>query len=133
VAKMEIKRCCTKTSKTITTCVTSRSDVPVYPSALREYYDELEIARQTLKNKYQEINDMDEVLFDGLNAEKARYFREFLSQDSNSTGFYYPWYEVTGNLEHGSPHVSYLCRPYLNYRIKWSNKKFGRRTQKQGF
>jgi len=128
-AKMEIKRTITKT------VTVSKSNKIVFPSALKEYYDLIEVACDALKKKCKEKCDMDEVLLTGLNASRERYFRELLNMEPNATGFYYPSYEVTGRLEHGSPHICYLVRPYLNYKIKRSlaNKKFGTVTKKQCF
>merc|ERR1711973_685602 len=60
-------------------------------------------------------SEMNEMYINNLDVERDRYYREFMSpQPATNKGYYYPKFEVS---EAGSPHVSYLPRPYLNYRI----------------
>jgi len=53
-----------------------------------------------------------------MQVDLARFAREFYYPEPISmTGNYYPRYRITGNMETGSAHVSYLCRPYLQYKV----------------
>ena len=78
---------------------------------------------------------MSDELYDALQVDRPRLGREFFTPEPISiTGNYYPrygWkgfkinvvfpalprYRVTGNMETGSGHVSYLARPYYSYKV----------------
>merc|ERR1711962_529478 len=66
-------------------------------------------------------NELDELLYKSMNmsdADKEKMWREFYSPEHISlAGNYYPRYKVTGTSRSGTPHVSYLCRPYYNYLV----------------
>merc|ERR1712243_69499 len=66
-------------------------------------------------------NELDELLYKSMNmsdADKEKMWREFYSPEHISlVGNYYPRYKVTGTSHTGTPHVSYLCRPYYNYLV----------------
>merc|ERR1712001_577198 len=54
--------------------------------------------------------------YQAMNTDMGRLAREFYTPEPISqTGNYYPRYKVTGNMETGSCHVSYLARPYYFY------------------
>eukprot|EP00092_Neocalanus_flemingeri_P055591 GFUD01065754.1.p1 GENE.GFUD01065754.1~~GFUD01065754.1.p1 ORF type:complete len:104 (-),score=16.38 GFUD01065754.1:602-913(-) len=57
-------------------------------------------------------------MYDALKVDRNRFQREFFTPEPISrTGNYYPRYKITGAMETGSPHVSYLSRPYYSYKI----------------
>jgi len=100
----------------------------IYPSARAERTNVVDLEWETLMKKCSEKTTMDRVMVRGLQSEVDRYQREFLSKHPNSTGYYYPRYEIHGRIEHGSPHISYLARPYLNYSVSrpGSFKQYGK-------
>merc|ERR1711936_570185 len=52
------------------------------------------------------------------NSLAARFEREFYNPERISlSGNYYPRYKVTGCMESGSAHVSYLGRSYFSYKV----------------
>jgi len=116
-------------------CMYCRPLPAAFPSALAERVDLADVFSEATRRKCEERCNLDAILMEGLDAEVERYIREFLSTATRGTGFYYPRYEVTGSLEHGSPHVSYLVRPYYNYIIKrgLNARRFGTLTKKQIF
>merc|ERR1712226_989902 len=66
-------------------------------------------------------SELDELLYKAMNMswrDKARMFREFYYPYHISlTGNYYPRYKITGGMESGTSHVSYLARPYYSYHV----------------
>merc|ERR1711921_47621 len=59
-----------------------------------------------------------EELFNSTGVDRPRFMREFYTPEPISvTGNYYPRYRITGNMETGSGHVSYLSRPYYSYKV----------------
>jgi len=116
-------------------CIYCRPLPAAFPSALAERVDLADVFCETTRNKFQERCNLDALLMEGLDAEVERYIREFLSSAPNGTGFYYPRYEVTRSLEHGSPHISYLVRPYYNYMIRkgLNSRRFVTLTKKKIF
>merc|ERR1711862_1063262 len=57
-------------------------------------------------------------LIEALKADGARFAREFYTPEPISmTGNYYPRYRITGTMETGSAHISYLSRPYYSYKV----------------
>merc|ERR1711976_170697 len=106
--------------------------IGVYPSAIAgQRISVIDVECDTLVRKCCEKSSMDRVLMRGLKSEPDRYFREFLSKAPNASGYYYPKYEANSRLEHGSPHISYLARPYFNYSTSGGSKTFGASTKKQ--
>merc|ERR1712106_1230703 len=68
-----------------------------------------------------------EVLLTALRTDRPRLYREFYFPEHISlTGHYYPRYRVTGGSQTGTSHVSYLARPYYNYKVpsKYGFSKF---------
>jgi len=66
-------------------------------------------------------SELDELLYKAMNMsprDKGRLFREFyLPHHIALTGNYYPRFKITGAMERGTCHVSYLARPYYSYRV----------------
>merc|ERR1719260_745794 len=66
-------------------------------------------------------SSVDELLYKAMNMspkDKARMFREFyLPYHIALTGNYYTRHKITGGMERGTCHVSYLARPYYSYRV----------------
>merc|ERR1711909_175470 len=66
-------------------------------------------------------SELDELLYKAMNMswrDKARMFREFYYPYHIAlTGNYYPRYKITGGMESGTSHVSYLARPYYSYHV----------------
>merc|ERR1711910_300659 len=63
-------------------------------------------------------SELSDKLYKSLNTDRYRFQREFYTPEPISrTGHYYPRYRITGDMETGSPHVSYLARPYYCYKI----------------
>merc|ERR1712002_170330 len=66
-------------------------------------------------------SELDELLYSSMNMspkDKRRHWREFYyPQHIAITGNYYPRYKVTGDMQTGTSHVSYLSRPYYNYMV----------------
>merc|ERR1712105_348089 len=63
-------------------------------------------------------SQMSDQLFDSLKVDRPRFAREFYTPEPISiTGNYYPRYRITGGMETGSGHVSYLARPYYSYKV----------------
>merc|ERR1712236_37071 len=63
-------------------------------------------------------SELSDKLYNSLNTDRYRFQREFYTPEPISrTGHYYPRYRITGDMETGSPHVSYLARPYYCYKI----------------
>eukprot|EP00092_Neocalanus_flemingeri_P097113 GFUD01123708.1.p1 GENE.GFUD01123708.1~~GFUD01123708.1.p1 ORF type:complete len:117 (-),score=16.28 GFUD01123708.1:507-818(-) len=57
-------------------------------------------------------------MYDALKVDRNRFQREFFTPEPISrTGNYYPRYKITGSMETGTQHVSYLSRPYYSYKI----------------
>eukprot|EP00092_Neocalanus_flemingeri_P031339 GFUD01034035.1.p1 GENE.GFUD01034035.1~~GFUD01034035.1.p1 ORF type:complete len:120 (+),score=22.55 GFUD01034035.1:45-362(+) len=57
-------------------------------------------------------------MYDALKVDRNRFQREFFTPEPISrTGNYYPRYKITGSMETGTQHVSYLSRPYFSYKI----------------
>merc|ERR1711942_649212 len=69
-----------------------------------------------------------EELLTSMHVDLPRFAREFYTPEPISvTGNYYPRYRITGNMETGTSHVSYLCRPYYSYKVP---SKYGFSKQK---
>jgi len=86
-----------------------------YPFALQDKYSRIDAMMDIRRKSIRAKSEMDEMMMNNLDVVKERYINEFLSpQPATSQGFYYPKFEAN---EAGSPHVSYLPRPYLNYRL----------------
>merc|ERR1712119_184623 len=63
-------------------------------------------------------SELSDRLYDAMNTDRNRFQREFFTPEPISrTGNYYPRYRITGNMETGSAHVSYLSRPYYSYKV----------------
>merc|ERR1712098_95491 len=63
-------------------------------------------------------SQMPEDLLKSIQVDLPRFAREFYTPEPISvTGNYYPRYRITGAMETGTSHVSYLCRPYYSYKI----------------
>jgi len=66
-------------------------------------------------------SELDELLYSGMNLtekDKSRALREFYYPEPiGFTGNYYPRYKVTGDMQTGTSHVSYLSRPYYSYLV----------------
>merc|ERR1712013_539143 len=63
-------------------------------------------------------SQMPEELLSSMQADLPRFAREFYTPEPISvTGNYYPRYRITGNMETGTSHLSYLCRPYYSYKV----------------
>merc|ERR1712013_497610 len=63
-------------------------------------------------------SQMPEELPSSMQVDLPRFAREFYTPEPISvTGNYYPRYRITGNMETGTSHVSYLCRPYYSYKV----------------
>eukprot|EP00091_Calanus_sinicus_P002931 TRINITY_DN1306_c0_g1_i1.p1 TRINITY_DN1306_c0_g1~~TRINITY_DN1306_c0_g1_i1.p1 ORF type:complete len:110 (-),score=10.04 TRINITY_DN1306_c0_g1_i1:84-413(-) len=61
---------------------------------------------------------LSQLLLSALRTDKPRLYREFYYPEHIAlTGQYYPRYRVTGSSCTGSTHVSYLARPYYNYKV----------------
>merc|ERR1712215_171777 len=64
-------------------------------------------------------SELDDLLYSSMNMspkDKRRHWREFYFPEHISlTGNYYPRYKVTGDMQTGTSHVSYLSRPYYSY------------------
>merc|ERR1712002_935989 len=62
-------------------------------------------------------SELDDLLYSSMNMspkDKRRHWREFYFPEHISlTGNYYPRYKVTGDMQTGTSHVSYLSRPYI--------------------
>merc|ERR1712142_1007588 len=104
-----------------------------YPYALQDKWDRLDVFSDTIRRSARAKSELGDVLMYGLKTEKDRYYREFLSTAPNSTGFYYPRYESTVRLEHGSPHIPFLARPYFNYHTTNNASKYVTTCKKQIF
>jgi len=101
----------------------------IFPSARAERTNVIDLEWDTRLRKDMEKSTMDKVMVRGLKSEVDRYYREFLSKHPNSKGYYYPKYEIHNKrIEHGSPHISYLARPYFNYTVTPASntKQFGK-------
>jgi len=65
--------------------------------------------------------ELDELLYKAMNMsprDKIRMFREFyFPYHISLTGNYYPRYKITGAMQRGTCHVTYLPRPYYSYRV----------------
>merc|ERR1711942_105704 len=73
-------------------------------------------------------SQMPEELLTSMQGDLPRFAREFYTPEPISvTGNYYPRYRITGNMETGTSHVSYLCRPYYSYKVP---SKYGFSKQK---
>merc|ERR1712002_579969 len=95
-----------------------------YPFALQDKYNPVDVMTDTLRRSCRARSEMDDMLMSSLEIQRDRYYREFLSpQPKVGAGYYYPKHEVS---EAGSPHISYLARPYLNYRVpsKYGHSKY---------
>merc|ERR1712080_190225 len=66
-------------------------------------------------------SELDELLYSSMNMtprDRRRHYREFYyPQHISVTGNYYPRFKVTGDMQTGTSHVSYLCRPYFSYNV----------------
>merc|ERR1711874_786420 len=66
-------------------------------------------------------SELDELMYSSMrmNAKDwKRHYREFYyPQRIALTGNYYPRYKVTGDMNTGTSHVSYLARPYYSYNV----------------
>merc|ERR1712223_379364 len=63
-------------------------------------------------------SEVSDEFYQAMNTDMGRLAREFYTPEPISqTGNYYPRYKVTGNMETGSCHVSYLARPYYFYNV----------------
>jgi len=86
-----------------------------YPFALKDKYSQMDAMLDIRRKSCRAKSEMDDMLINCMDVGKERYYNEFMSpQPAASSGYYYPKHEVA---EAGSPHVSYLARPYLNYRV----------------
>merc|ERR1739838_301073 len=72
-------------------------------------------------------HQLSEILLTVMRTDRPRLYREFYYPEHISlTGHYYPRYRVTGASRTGTSHVSYLARPYYNYKVpsKYGFSKF---------
>merc|ERR1712109_56845 len=75
----------------------------------------IEYSSSRSKRATSEVSDE---FYQAMNTDMGRLSREFYTPEPISqTGNYYPGYKVTGNMETGSCHVSYLARPYYFYNV----------------
>merc|ERR1711874_438690 len=81
-----------------------------YSNTRSSSYDDSRNMRAT-----SEISDR---FYESMKTDLGRLRREFYTPEPTSlTGNYYPRYRITGSMETGSCHVSYLARPYYFYDV----------------
>merc|ERR1712062_271137 len=81
-----------------------------YSNTRSSSYDDSRSQRAT-----SEISDR---FYESMKTDLGRLRREFYTPEPISlTGNYYPRYRITGSMETGSCHVSYLARPYYFYDV----------------
>merc|ERR1712141_753864 len=81
-----------------------------YSNTRSSSYDDSRNKRAT-----SEISDR---FYESMKTDLGRLRREFYTPEPISlTGNYYPRYRITGSMETGSCHVSYLARPYYFYDV----------------
>eukprot|EP00092_Neocalanus_flemingeri_P106438 GFUD01136572.1.p1 GENE.GFUD01136572.1~~GFUD01136572.1.p1 ORF type:complete len:119 (-),score=23.59 GFUD01136572.1:121-435(-) len=62
-------------------------------------------------------SELSDRMFNAMKVDRNRFEREFYTPEPISrTGNYYPRYKITGSMETGTQHVSYLSRPYYSYK-----------------
>jgi hypothetical protein len=68
-----------------------------------------------------EVSELDELFYTSMcmsDRDKIRLGREFYTPEPISlSGNYYPRSKVTGDMQTGTSHVSYLPRPYYSYNV----------------
>merc|ERR1711929_37296 len=102
-----------------------------YPSALQDRFPTIDVITDGYRRNCRAKSEMTEIMMDSLKTERGRFYREFLNDKPNGSGFYYPRYESNWSLEHGSPHIPYLARPYLNYNVNTTANRFTSLSKKK--
>merc|ERR1711973_789026 len=77
-----------------------------YPSALQDRFPTIDVITDGYRRNCRAKSEMTEIMMDSLKTERGRFYREFLNDKPNGSGFYYPRYESNWSLEHGSPHAT---------------------------
>lgn len=106
------------------TTTSSNNYLSRYPFALSGKYDHMDVVSDTLTRNARAKTELQELLWDGLKVDRARFQREFLTPEPTTTsrGYYWPKHQCNGYLETASAHIPYLARPMFNYRAP---SKFG--------